>query len=117
MMPRSTQIALLVVALLAAGASSKGGGGGAAGAGPLRPERDPSLNHPALRVTNRGEAILQVRLQGPVRRDLLAPPGEVIRTLLPAGRYRYEVRRPGRILTRGGLHLRRGHRYHLEPAP
>lgn len=115
------QMALLIAALLFAGASSKGGGAGAgagaAGAGPLRSERDRSLNHPALRVVNRGEAVLGVRLEGPVRRDLLAPPGEVARTLLPAGEYRYEVRRAGRALARGRLLLRRGHRYHLEPAP
>lgn len=111
------RIALLLAALFLAGASSKGGGGAAVGAGPLRPERDPALNHPALRVLNRGEELLKIRLQGPVRRDVLAPPGEVTRTLLAAGVYRYEVWRGDRVLSRGVLRLERGHRYHLEVSP
>ncbi|MDY0000325.1 MAG: hypothetical protein RBU30_03425 [Polyangia bacterium] len=112
------QIVLLAVALLLASASGKGTGaggmGGPVGAGASRTERDDSLNHPALRVANRTDAPLRLVLEGASSRALLVPPGEVSRTLLPAGEYRYAVQGKGRILRRGALRLARGHRYHLE---
>ena len=112
------QMALLVLALFVAGASTKGGGGGGgAGSGPLRPEKDATLNHPALAVSNRSDLVLRLRLEGKVRREVVVPPGEITRTLLAAGAYRFELRRGDRLLGRGVLEVKRGVRYTLEPEP
>ena len=81
----------------------------------MKPEKDASLNHPALAVYNRTEDLLLLRLEGQGRWELVVPPGEVSRTLLAAGGYRYELRRGGRVVAKGVLTLKRGHRYHLEP--
>ena len=115
-MLRGPQVGLLLAAaLLALGSSAgKSGGHGAKG---LRPQRDQQLVHPALRVVNRSDQAMVVRLRGSTKRDVIAPPGENIRTLIAAGVYRYEVRVGRRILRRGAVRLRKGYRYHLELAP
>lgn len=111
-------MALLVVALFLASASTKGGRAGkASGAGPLRPEKDATLNHPALTVLNRSDSVLLFRLVGQVRREVVVPPGEITRTLLAAGSYRYELLRGDGLLASGVLRVKRGYRYHLEPKP
>ena len=112
------QIGLLSAALWLAAASASGQPqGGGAGAGSLRAERARALNHPALRLANRSGAVLRLRLRGASRRDLLVPPHEVVRTLIAAGPYRYEVRLGRKGIRRDKIRLRKGHRYHLELSP
>jgi hypothetical protein len=117
-LPLIVQLGLLTAALWLAGASASGqpqGGGGETGS--LRAERVRALNHPALRLANRSGAVLRLRLQGASRRDLLVPPHEVVRTLVAAGPYRYDVLLGRKVIRRGKIRLRKGHRYHLELSP
>ena len=78
---------------------------------------DRQLRHPALKVVNRSPEPLLLAMRGPVDRRLVAPPLENTRTLLAAGVYKVEVRQGGRVVRKGRVLLKKGHRYLLEIGP
>jgi hypothetical protein len=110
------QLCLLAGAAALAWASSSGRAGGGAAPG-FRPQRVRSLNHPALRVANRSEAALLLRLRGASQRDIVVPPREVVRTLIASGNYHYRIHQGKRVLRRGRIRLKKGYRYHVEIDP